>query len=106
MEHLLEKIGLRDYHEPEAKRRAVQETDLTINMSLSQALLVVSAFEILSNLASAKEEDLQQRINEIVKIFPNEEYRQIIKEHMKALGNDALKEIFRKQREIYSTLNH
>lgn len=106
MEHLLEKIGLRDYQEPEAKRRAVEETDLTINMSLSQALLVVSAFEILSSLASAKEEDIQQCVVDVIKLIPNEQYRQVIKDHMKALGNDALKEIFRKQREIYSTLNH
>ena len=43
-----EKLGLRDYNDPEARRRANEESDLELKMTLTQGLFVASTFDFFA----------------------------------------------------------
>lgn len=101
-----EKLGLRDYNDPEARRRANEESDLELKMTLTQGLFVASTFDFFALFLSMTPEQLLEYQEMMSKSFPNEEAKEAFINHMKKLGQDTMTEVYRKQREIYADSIH
>lgn len=101
-----ERMGLRDFEDPEARRRANEEDDLTINMTLVRALLVSAAFDILAHTIQSEPDQIVEFVKQLQLMFPTEEAKEALIAHMKSMNQQTMAEVYRKQREIYADSLH
>lgn len=95
-----EKMGLRDFSDPETSRRAREERDLVCNLTLAEALGVNSAINIFMVLMQNDPEYLATKFD----IRPKNPDAMI--ESLSGISNSIMLEIYRKQREIYKDKDH
>ncbi len=101
-----ERMGLRDFEDPEARRRANEEDDLTINMTFVRALLVSAAFDLLCTTIISEPEQIVEYIKQLQAMFPSDQAKEALVAHMQSMNQQAMAEIYRKQREIYADTLH
>ena len=102
----IERLGLRDFQDPEARQRANDEQDLCLNMTLTQALLVTSAFDFIKIMLESDSKDMVAYADAMKQMLSTQEAAQSVIKHMTSLSEQTMKEVYRKQREIYADSLH
>lgn len=101
-----ESMGLRTYEDPEAKRRANEEADLNLNLTIRNALFINAATQLMIGLTHGTPELASKFAEGFFELYPEGEAREFLRISLEEIQKELFKEIYRKQREIYSGVDH
>jgi hypothetical protein len=104
---LLESLGLRDlFSDPEVFKKVKEEKDLNVKYTISTAFATYTANLLTSMLMLCTPEQAQEVIKRFYETSPKGEAAKVLIQILEETNKEIMEEIYKKQREIFSGIDH